>query len=321
MRDYIDERTQAIKYDLYFSDKQIKTGYVENGTFVPFTHNRQIDKNTGEKMVMYRIALRDADHRSFRFQNEGLNSQSCFIQVPAASVRRKVKGLTSVYTVTTAWKDSWNLTVYAGDINAKSAWSGLKEKIGLEALSQCLEYQGLEKGVEDPQAADQIWNETKIVEQNPEQPQVHDGNSNVATLPQTEKEAEVDEIDRFFPKNERTEPVERVPQDSSVAKSSGELIKVVELLMSQNQQMIQQVGQLANAMTQMMEQQAVVSAKLSEAVESHQETKSLFSTVKGWLKQVTSRTQQMSKDVSEVKEEIESSKGIKTPIKEQNKER
>ena len=314
MKEYIDEKTKAIKYDLFFSDKQIKTGYVENGTFVPFVHSRQVDKTTGEKMLMYRIALRDSNHREYRFQSAGLNSQPCFIQVPAASVRRKVKGLTSVYTVTTAWKDEWKLTVYSGDINAKSAWSGLKEQISLDALSQCLEYQSLEKDQSDPE---------KTTDKNPIS-RSEQSEGNVATFPQSDREIHHDEIDQFFPKinSDQAQTVENGLDTKLIpdTNKSVDLEKAVDLLTAQNQQLVQQVGELTAAMAHMMEQSAMISSRLNEAVECHQETKSIFSTVKGWLKQMTTRSQQVSKDVSEMKADVKEAREIKNPIKE-HKER
>lgn len=141
MKQYEDPKTGAIKYDLYFSDKQIKTGFEQNGELVPFRHNKIIDKKTGEPLLMYRISLRDSQHRSFQFKDPKLNSGSCFIQIPADSVSRKIKGLTSVYTVTTAYKDTWRTVVYSGDINARDGWRGPSEKINLDDLSKCLEYQ------------------------------------------------------------------------------------------------------------------------------------------------------------------------------------
>lgn len=282
MRQYEDPKTQAIKYDLYFSDKQIKTGFIQDGNFIPFRHNKLLDKETGENMLLYRISLRDSDHRAFRFNDDRLNNTSCFIQIPAASVTRKIKGLTSVYTVTTAYKDSWVTTVYSGDINSKDGWKGPSEKISLDNLSKCLEFHELEKEMSSP-------------------------------------EPEANDIDKFFPKvplnkdssqsSVKEEEADlSTPDEKDHSDTQTDRISQLEAIVAAQQKEISELKEQLNVITDLAKNIDVRTESFAERIESisndHRELIDIYARIKDWSRNMLGKYTNLEYTVDAVRSEV-----------------
>lgn len=291
MKQYEDQQTGAIKYDFYFSDKQIKTGYEENGEKIPFSHTQIKDKKTGEPLLMYRISLRDAQNRDFRFKNEKLNTSPCFIQIPADSVKRKIKGLTSVYTVTMPIKEKWRVVVYSGDINAKEGWRGPSEKIGLDELSKCLEYQEHDHKKDKNPAADidrffpkggkedPVKDDTRLDE-------AEAGSQNPASETNIEQSAE--------PETHGSSALERIARLEAVV-----LAQQNEIESLKNQ--LSSVTKIAASLDQRTESFGETLGQISQ---DHKALMNIYSRIKDWSRNMLSKYTNLEYTVDTVKLEV-----------------
>lgn len=292
MRKYEDPNTGALKYDLYFSDKQIKTGYMENGELQPFTHTSLRDKKSGEPLKMVRIYIRDASNRSYRFNNDKLNSAACWIQVPADAVKRKIKGITSVYEVTKPIIEDFRAIVYSGDINAKNGWRGPTEQVNFTQLCQILEFQEIAKEVVAKEEA-------------------------VVSEPQTapKEDPEVEEIDSIFPYQE-TENIqqEEHPEPAAVEKESkGQdspeaRIAALEAIVASQQATIEALSGQVKEMTESVKKIDSRTQGFANSIETiseqHRELIDIYSRIKDWSRSMLGKYNTLDFTVDSIKTEV-----------------